>query len=281
MRRKLIVSIDVERDIVRYLEGSYVGVETGMPAILDVLRELGVTPDIFVESVVATRYPGLLHQAAKGGSLVGSHGMHTDPYVATELSRDKLKAKILDGVEAIRMVSGRPPIVYREANFAIDSRTFSLLVGFGFRVDSSVLPSRIVRSHGIMPLVDHRGAPDMPYRPGLADHRTSGSNVILEVPVTNNPDNDGAPVGTGFLNWKGVERTLSALRNASGDPVTFLVHPWECVDLSQASHDLPDWVTAISRDNTRELRELLTRSTAWFSPSTLVEVAEEFGVSLR
>lgn len=281
MKRELIISIDVERDIVRYLSESYIGMEVGMPAILDAIQESGFLPDLFIEAAIARRYPDLLRRAEREGWLVASHGKHIDPSVATDLKREELTAQIVDGIEAIKAVIGRTPTAYREANFAVDARGIAILTSLGVKVDSSILPNRIVRWHGVMPLVDHRGAPQAPYRPGSIDHRTAGTGALLEIPVTNNPANDGAPIGTGFLNWKGLDQTLSALRDSAGDPVTFLVHPWECVDLSPASRDLPDWVTSISRENATDLTRLLTLAQEWFVPSTLANVAEKFGVSLR
>lgn len=281
MKRKLIISIDVERDIVRYVNNKWTGVDAGMPALLEVLEGSGVTPDLFVEASVAQRSPELLHRAAAQKCLIGTHGLHIDPLVATELKRDALKSHVADGMKALETVTGKRPAIYREANFAVDSRTFSILIDLGFKVDSSVLPNRLVRRYGVIALVDHRGAPDVPYRPGLTNHCTAGTSPLLEIPVTNNPANQGGPIGTGFMNWKGVDDTLRAMRTCHGNPVTFLIHPWECVDLSTIVPGIPDSVARICRENQREVRQLMGRSQEWFEPTSVREVAEDFGVSVE
>jgi len=103
----------------------------------------------------------------------------------------------------------------------------------------------------------------------------------LEIPITENPLNPGHPVGTGYLNWRGVETTWNALSQAGGDPLTFLIHPWECLDLGRLHPELPQWVKGISQENTSELRNLLTRAQSTFEPATLASVAEDKEVNIR
>lgn len=281
MKRKLIVSIDVERDIVRYLSDSWTGVDLGMPVLLELTESLGVVPDLFIESLVAGRNPGLIHRALRQGCLIGAHGRHIDPLVATQLKDESLRARVHEGIEAIRTATGKRPTVYREANFAVDARVLRILIESGFKVDSSVLPNRRVRKKRIIPLVDHRGAPEVPYWPGSRNHRMAGTRGILEIPISNNPENPGGPIGSGFLNWRGVDATLRALRTCSGDPVTFLIHPWECVDLANASPDLPSWVIDISKENSHQMTDLLNRSREWFELTSIRGVAEDLGVSVE
>jgi len=279
-KRRLLVSIDLERDIPKYLTDSFLGVEQAMPALLELVKSTDFIPDLFVEAPVASRYPSILDQAARLGSSLACHGEHIDPVLASDLRGKILEDRIIRGKRALESVTGRSPLAYREANFALNGRSLALLAKYGFLVDSSVLPNRCVKKYGIWPLVDHRGAPVNPYRPDSADHTNPGNGAILEIPVTSNPMNAGDPIGAGYLNLKGVDHTLRALRESRGDPVTFLIHPWECVDLGGASKDLPRWLLAICKENTKELGALLERAANFFSPASLTSVSAEFGVNL-
>lgn len=279
-KRRLLVSIDLERDIPRYLRDSFLGVEQAIPSLLELLKDTEFVPDLFVEATVASRYPLILTQAARRGSYLACHGDHIDPLLASQLRGEILEAKMRQAKRSLELATGRSPVVYREANFAVNVRSLVLLSRCGFLVDSSVLPNRCVRKYGIWPLVDHRGAPVNPYRPDATDHANPGNGAILEIPVTSNPLNEGGPIGAGYLNWKGVDHTLKALCESKGDPVTFLIHPWECVDLTQASDDLPGWLLAICKENTKEMANLLEQATSSFSPASLASIAAEFGVKL-
>ncbi len=279
-KRKLLVSIDLERDIPRYLRDSFLGVEQAMPLLLELIKDTDFVPDLFVEASVASRYPGILTQAARSGSYLACHGEHVDPILASQLQRRVLEARMRQAKRSLESATGRSSVVYREANFAVNGRSLVLLSRCGFLVDSSVLPNRCVRKYGIWPLVDHRGAPVDPYRPDATDHADPGNGAILELPVTSNPLNEGGPIGAGYLNWKGVDYTLKALCESRGDPVTFLIHPWECVDLTQASEDLPRWLLAICKENTKEMAALLEQAANYFSPANLTSVAAEHGVNL-
>ena len=279
-KRRLLVSIDLERDIPRYLRKSFLGVEQAMPALLELMKDTDFVPDLFVEASVASRYPSMLAQAAKAGSYLACHGEHVDPVLASQLRAGVLEARMRQAKQSLELATGLSPVVYREANFAVNRRTLVLLSKCGFLVDSSVLPNRCVRKYGIWPLVDHRGAPVNPYRPDATDHANPGNGAILEIPVTSNPLSEGGPIGAGYLNWKGVDLTLRALCESQGDPVTFLIHPWECVDLTQVSKDLPNWVLAICKENTKEIATLLERAANSFSPAKLTSISAEFGVNL-
>jgi len=279
-KRKLLISIDVERDIPRYLSNSFVGVEQAMPALLELMHDSDFVPDLFVEACVISRYPDLLSQARKLGSYLGCHGEHVDPALASQLPEAVRETRMKEARQNLELVTGRSSVAYREANFAVDGRSLILLSKQGYLVDSSVLPNRCVRRYGIWPLVDHRGAPVNPYRPDIRQHTNPGNGAILEIPVTSNPLNVGGPIGAGYLNWKGVDETLKALQSSRGNPVTFLIHPWECVDLTQISKRLPKWLLSICKENTKEMATLLERSANFFSPASLTSISSEFGVTL-
>src|SRR5437867_13148515 len=151
----------------------------------------------------------------------------------------------------------------------------------GIHAHSTVLPNRLAKPNQPRAVFDPRASPSMPYPPGLQDHRVPGMSRLLEIPVTSNPFNPGGPIGTGFLNWRGIGQTIAALKQSRGDPVTFLIHPWECVDFSDISPPLPNWVLNISRQNSGEFRGLLEEASGLFEASSVADVAEEYGVKVR
>ena len=280
-RRRLIISIDVERDIPRFFRDSYVGVAEVLASLLDELLSLGFVADMFVETQVLRSFPDLLRRARARGHFLGTHGWHVEPRLATELEDDEMRERLLEGRDEFRNAFGSSPMAFREANFAVDSRLVRMLPKFEYLVDSSVLPNRRIRRHRLKTVVDHRGCPTEPYRPALDDYRKRGNSLILEIPVTENPLKPNTPLGTGSLNEGGVEATLAGLRATQCDPVTFLIHPWECIDLAAIRPDLPEWVLKISHKNAANIRILFDGMAKEFVPSSLTEVAEQHGVNLR
>lgn len=281
LRRRLLISIDAERDIVRHLTNSFRGVEAALPVLLEVIGNAGFRTDLFVEAPVARQYADMIRKARNIGSFVCCHGTHTDPAFATELEAGEFEDRLRTSRREVGEIIGSPPVVFREANFAVNSSLLVSMERQGFEVDCSVLPNRLIKKKQLRVVVDHRGAPSMPYHPGLQDHRVPGMCRLLEIPVTSNPFNPGGPIGTGFLNWRGISQTIAALKQSRGDPVTFLIHPWECVDFSDISPPLPNWVLNISRQNSGEFRGLLEEASGLFEASSVADVAEEYGVKVR
>jgi hypothetical protein len=97
--------------------------------------------------------------------------------------------------------------------------------------------------------LDFRDSPRKPYTPSKKNISEKNGSRIIEIPITENPFLKGSPIGSGFLNSYGLDRTLEAIEKVASDYVLFLIHPWECVDLAEHFPNLPEnWHNACSSE---------------------------------
>jgi hypothetical protein len=59
----------------------------------------------------------------------------------------------------------------------------------------------------------------------------------------------GAPIGAGFLNKYGTEKTFEIINEVKEEYLIFLIHPWELVDLSKCYPKLDSWVLEICSED--------------------------------
>ncbi|MDX6513730.1 MAG: peptidoglycan-N-acetylglucosamine deacetylase [Gaiellaceae bacterium] len=117
-------------------EGRF-SVVRGLPRILDVLRDTGVSGTFYVPGDTAERHTERLAGLLADGHEIGHHGhMH--------LRSDKIDAaaqreEIERGLEALERHLGVRPTGYRSASWELTPETFELLLEFGFDYDSSCM----------------------------------------------------------------------------------------------------------------------------------------------
>src|SRR3990170_137942 len=184
---RVCLSIDVERDYRTDDRMTVHGITEGLPGFIDILRSHRIPHDLMVSGEVAPLVPREIVEGHSDLAALGCHGhLHRPGYLGrrseAEQERDIVRAQ-----RAIVDAFGRSPRHFRSPNFSVDRRTFAVLDRTGFRVDSSILPGRVVRRMRVFPLLDHRRAPQDPYRPDSNDPFRAGSSRLLEVPVTPNP----------------------------------------------------------------------------------------------
>jgi hypothetical protein len=189
---------------------------------------------------------------------LGCHGYSHSPGYLNRMRLAQKESEIQRATFLIHESSGKSPTHFRAPNFSADGETIDILGRLGYRVDSSVLPGRHVRRWRLIPLVDHRGAPQNPYIPDIGGFPFPGRSGILEVPVTPNPHAPGAPLGLGFLHSEGTRACLDALRQTMGRYVLFLAHTWEMVSWTSSDAVRP-WVRAASTSSTNALEEIISR----------------------
>jgi polysaccharide deacetylase family protein (PEP-CTERM system associated) len=128
------------RDWARY-EGQVV---SNTERILALLRETGTRATFFVVGKVADRHPGIVERIVSEGHLLGSHGWAHRPTPALgdrgfeeDLSRSKRLLETLSGGNVGH---------FRAMGFSISDdipRRLAQIAAAGYRVDSSVLESRL------------------------------------------------------------------------------------------------------------------------------------------
>lgn len=238
--QRVSVSVDVEEDILLYLTGSRVGLEEGLPRLLDMFQSLQIRADLFVQGDLVQTLEEPLRGASRGGHRIGLHGSrHRGTWLHPTVEEKGLRR----AAATLANITGRTPGTHRAPNFRLKERHLAILERTGLLLDSSILPNaRHVRLRGRLLLRSYEGAPRRPYHPSRQDITVPGDSAILEVPVTENPDFPRAPLGLGYLNTFGLKATRVAFTKIREPYVTFLIHTWEAVDLGTRYPGLPDYV---------------------------------------
>ena len=243
--RGLCISIDVERDY--RLDGrlSIRGIEDGLPRFTDFLKSRDVPFDLFISGEIADRLPDGLPGTQVA---VGCHGMQhprgRQSYL-NRMSKAAQREEIAAATERVKSATGRTAIHFRAPNFSANATTIAILDELGYRIDSSVLPGRYVKRWRLLPLLDHRGAPQSPYHPDIQRIARKGASKILEVPVSPNLIMPGGPLGLGFVNASGVPDALRAASELASECIVLLAHSWEMVDWGPTDPVAP-WVRKAS-----------------------------------
>jgi peptidoglycan-N-acetylglucosamine deacetylase len=184
-------TVDLEPDCPPYLRG-YRGMEQGLPALLDLLRQLGVPATFFTTGDVAERYPGSITRLVDEGHELACHGMtHT---AFTQLNRDHARDEIVRSTEILRRFS--TVTSFRAPYLQFPDAYLDLLEASDFELDSS---------HA---------------RYKLAYYRSRARTRLRRVP---------ASVTSSVLRLPSAVR--GAYLGALSSPVVLFVHPWEFVDL--------------------------------------------------
>ncbi|MCK4442917.1 MAG: polysaccharide deacetylase family protein, partial [Thermoplasmata archaeon] len=184
-----------------------------------------------------------------------SHG-----YKHQHLLNRRAEAQREDIVKSTRVIeglTGEKVRQFRAPNFSASGTTVAILEDLGYRVDSSVLPGRKMRHFGIFTLYDFRKAPRDIYHPSTMDITKRDGMDIVEIPPTENPLLRGAPLGMGFLNKFGIEKTQQAISEVGEEYVTFLIHSWEFVDLAKNERGSAKNLRELCKNNVTGLSSLL------------------------
>lgn len=177
--------------------------EEGMPALLDLLEEMGVRATCFTTGQTAERFPRTMDRIVAEGHELACHG-HTHRRFGL---MDEAEARDEIAVSSAVLRAFGPVTAFRAPNLDLPDAFLPLLVEHGYRVDSSEGAHRL----------DHRArARDRRLEcrpesvPGLVRLTASTTSSVLRLPAgLRDP-------------W------LARLRR----PVVLFIHPWELVDLS-------------------------------------------------
>lgn len=184
--------------------------------LLDLLGTADVRATFFVLGWVAERLPDLVHDIARAGHEVASHGWSHTPIwrlSETDFFEEVSRSRVL-----LEELSGQRVIGYRAPTFSVTRLTLWALRelhGAGFRYDSSIFPV----------LHDRYGIPEAP----TTVHRTHEG--IWEVPLSV-LEFGGARVpvaGGGYFRLYPLWLTRWGIRRLerAGRPAVVYLHPWE------------------------------------------------------
>jgi peptidoglycan/xylan/chitin deacetylase (PgdA/CDA1 family) len=276
MKKSVAITIDVEPDLTLYVKDSYIGVESGLPKIMNALEERKIKADLFITGDVCRKYPTAIKRIGENGHGIGNHGLdHEQRYFCKKNFKWQFE-NIKKSTEIISSEVGIKPKMFRAPNFSANGDTIRALEKIAYEVDSSVLPGRFVKKLRLSNIIDFRNAPVEPYNPSKEKIATKGDSRILEIPITENPFLKGSPIGSGFLNYCGLEKTLSAIDKAKSDYIVFLIHPWEFVDLGKHYPKIPRNWHSSCRDDESAFIELLESLKVRNKFVTLKELNEDY-----
>lgn len=233
------------------------GLTEGLPRLADTFRRLEIPADYYFTLDAARLVPDAVRGLAAGGQWIGSHGYdHATPYYSRMPESWQVNA-VRQATEGLEAIAGQRPKIFRTPNFSIGSATLRELDQQRYSADSSVLPGRRKKRLRLLTVVDHRGAPRQPYHPSADNPLVRGGLRLWEVPITENPLAPGGPIGLGFVNAMGADRTCKAIQMSKGPITTLLCHTWEATDLHRLYPNVPDWVAKLGKSNLESLERVL------------------------
>jgi hypothetical protein len=266
--KKFAISIDVEEDISNYLSNSYHGVESGLPPFLDLLNSLKVKADFFINADICKKYPQIVKQIVESDHQIGSHGYkHEQLWFKTY---NQQLTELTKATEVLEAATGIRPKMFRAPMFSVTSSTIKALEVLDYKIDSSVIPGgRVKRFKGLVTIKSFEQAPKEPYHPSYKDVAKRGNAKILEVPLTENPIFQGAPIGAGALNYFGLEKIMDAIGKINEEYIIFLIHPWELVDLGKLHPELKPWIKQICSSDLEPFNKLFKSLKSKFEFTTI------------
>ena len=274
----ILITMDVEPDLAKYLKNSYEGMKI-IPRFVDLLDKHGIKCDFFVTSNIAQKFGELTREIIRRGHSIGCHGSdHSVEYYCLKKSQWQFD-EIKKSSEIIEKAAGRKVNMFRAPNFSANGDTIQVLEKLGYKIDSSVLPGRLAMKWKVFPIYDFTNAPAEPYNPSKENIAENGESPVIELPLTENPDSPGAPVGVGYLNLCGVEKTMKLIDRIKHPYVTFLLHPWELVDIGKNHPNLPACWKKGCRDSFEELEALFKRMKEKYMFSSLMGVSNTFSIA--
>lgn len=135
----------------------------GVPRILDLLDEYGVTGTFFTPGFTAERYPSIVREIAERGHEVAAHGYLHENMIG--MPRD-VEAQVIErGIDAVHRAAGVRPMGYRAPMWEANYHTAAVLADLGIAYDSSLMDA------------------EHPYRL-LSDPADRQSPVITELPCS-------------------------------------------------------------------------------------------------
>ncbi len=184
-------TVDLEPDCPPFLSG-FRGVERGLPALLELLRELDVPTTFFTTGEVAERYPESVDRLLADGHELACHGMtHT---AFTSLDSVAARNEIVQSAEILRRFA--PVTSFRAPYLRFPEAYVPMLDDAGFSLDSSQAKYK------------------------LAYYKKRTPTHLTRVP---------ASVTSSVLRLPRLVR--NAYLGALSSPIVLFAHPWEFVDL--------------------------------------------------
>ncbi|MFQ5891265.1 MAG: polysaccharide deacetylase family protein, partial [Candidatus Methanofastidiosia archaeon] len=211
----VLITVDTERDLPPVLS-SYLGVEEGVPLILELLERYEVRATFFVTGEVMERYPEVISKILQNHE-VGLHGMFHEDF--TLLEKGEKRKRILMAQDALEGLSERA-YSFRAPGHSADTELLNILEELGFNVEASA----------------HRDI-SYPYHPSEKNWLIEGEMKILRIPLSHTPEYfyPSAIYDKSFTD--AYRYVLESQKYKALKVVVIGVHSWEFVELEVLGHE--------------------------------------------
>jgi len=210
LKKKFIISVDVEGIPLRESGMDYSSIIEGVPLLLDLFNEFNMCSTFFVTSDVAENTAHVLREVIKREHEIGCHAYGTQGYAdlkgATDAINEHLKVS---------------PIGFRAHRHRINGKTLMSLSRLGYKYDSSIVSSsRLFNKHY------YPKAPKTPYRPSLNNICEEGYCSLIEIPISALPIIK-LPIALSYIKLFGLNLYKLFLSRLNQEIVTMYLHPYD------------------------------------------------------
>ena len=215
MKKKFIISVDVEGIPLRDSGMDYSSIINGVPLLLDLFSEFNVCSTFFVTSDAAENTAHVLREVIKREHEIGCHAYGSQGYADLKGATDTINEHF--------KVS---PIGFRAHRHKINGKTLMWLSTLGYKYDSSIVSSSQLFNKHYYPK-----APKTPYRPSLNNICEEGYCSLIEIPISALPI-IRLPIGLGYIKLFGLNLYKLFLSRLNQEIVTMYLHPYDLFPLS-------------------------------------------------
>ena len=137
MEKTVLLTVDLEQDWGAYVD-TIENIKKGLPKILRIFDQFGVTATFFTTGSVAERVPKEIKKIARKHEIASHSYSHS---LLNTLSNEKIVEEVRDSKKVLEKVSGKPVIGFRAPRFIFPKSVIQELEKFNYKYDSSMVPS--------------------------------------------------------------------------------------------------------------------------------------------
>lgn len=223
MKKKFIISVDVEGIPLRNGDMDYSSIIIGVPLLLDLFNEYNVRSTFFVTSDAAENTAGVLREVIRHKHEIGHHGYEHQHFYLQKPNKHYVSIK-----EATKKISDYLkviPIGFRAHLFKVNEEILKSLIKLGYKYDSSIISSsKMLNKHS------STKAPKTPYHLILHNMCKKRQLAIIEIPISILPIIK-LPLGLSYIKFFGSSFSKFFLLMINQKVTTLYLHPYDLFSL--------------------------------------------------
>ena len=130
---RVALTFDIERDCPPIFETT-VGLERGLPKVLEILDKHNITATFFTTGNVARLFPGVIKKIAEKHE-IASHGYHHKRF---DYITAREEAEIRQSKQLLESITKKKVLGFRAPRFLVCKELYQVLPKLGFKYDSSI-----------------------------------------------------------------------------------------------------------------------------------------------